>query len=317
MSRQRDDATELATDRWHHILPEMGISQRSLTGKHGPCPACGGKDRFRYDNKDGRGTWICSQCGAGDGFDLLLKVTGMGFADLANRIREVVREGVEPDKSRQKKQITPEQQRRALISVYQQSDQVQRGDAVDRYLRSRGLGLDVYPNALRIIPQLKHPRGGPQDVFPVMLAVVQEPGGRGVQMHRTFIAKDGTAKAPIEPQRMFMAGEIPAGAAVRLTPAAERMGIAEGIETALAAMRMFEIPVWAALNTALLAKWQPPGVAREVYIFADADPGFAGQQAAYTLAKRLAGEKRLTVRVEVPTVLGIDWNDILKQRDAA
>lgn len=316
MSEQRDDVVQLALDKWHHILPELGVSPRYLSSRHGPCPLCGGKDRFRYDNKEGRGSWICGQCGAGDGFDLLIKFTGMGFNDVAQRIREVV-QGVEPDRSQQKRQqITPEQQRRSLISTYEQSDPVQRGDAVDRYLRSRGLGMDVYPIALRTIPQLRHPKGSPKDAFPVMVAVVQEPGGRGGQIHRTFIAKDGTAKAPIEPARMFMAGDIPKGSAVRLAPVGKRLGIAEGVETALSAMRMFGIPVWAALNTSLLSTWEPPAEVEEVFIFADADPGFGGQYAAYALARRLAAAKRI-VRVEIPSALGIDWNDILQQQEAA
>jgi len=39
---------------------------------HGPCPVCGGKDRFRFDDKDGRGTWFCSQCDPQSGGGLLL-----------------------------------------------------------------------------------------------------------------------------------------------------------------------------------------------------------------------------------------------------
>jgi putative DNA primase/helicase len=40
---------------------------------------CGGKDRFRFDDKEGHGTWICTHCGAGDGFSLLMKVMGIDF----------------------------------------------------------------------------------------------------------------------------------------------------------------------------------------------------------------------------------------------
>lgn len=321
MSTQREDVAVLAKDRWHSLLPQLGVSPRHLTRRHCACPMCGGTDRFRYDNKEGRGTWICNQCGAGDGFDLAMRVTGMGFAEVADRVRELVR-NVQPDRSKQKHEISPEQQRRALISMYEASDPIQRGDPVDRYLHSRGVGLDVYPPSLRIIPSLRHPRGGPSDAFPVMLAVLQEPGGLGAQMHRTFIERDGTDKAPIEPARMMMQGEVPDGSAVRLAPEGKRMGIAEGIETALSAMRMFEMPVWAALSTALLANWQPPLVAEEIYIFADADPLFGGQCAAYALARRLARKdqktgRQLKVRVEVPTAIGIDWNDILQQQEAA
>src|SRR3546814_9555329 len=54
-------------NRWPSILPQFGISPSYLTGKQTPCPTCGGKDRFRFDNKDGRGTYYCNKCGPGDG----------------------------------------------------------------------------------------------------------------------------------------------------------------------------------------------------------------------------------------------------------
>ena len=92
--------------------------------------------------------------------------------------------------------------------------------------------------------------------------------------------------------------------------------MAEGIETALSAMRMFGLPVWSVLSTAMMVTWQPPSDVEEVYVFADADPKFGGQYAAYALARRLA-TSGLKVRVEVPTALGIDWNDILQQQEAA
>ncbi len=66
----------LATGHWPNILKSIGIPDKFLTNKHGPCPLCGGKDRFRFDNKGDRGTYFCGQCGAGDGFQLLQKFTG-------------------------------------------------------------------------------------------------------------------------------------------------------------------------------------------------------------------------------------------------
>jgi 5S rRNA maturation endonuclease (ribonuclease M5) len=49
--------------------------------QHGPCPTCGGTDRFRFDDQDGNGTWFCNQCRpqAGDGFALVQKVRGCDF----------------------------------------------------------------------------------------------------------------------------------------------------------------------------------------------------------------------------------------------
>ncbi len=49
----------LARGRWAEILPALGIGAEFLSDKHGPCSGCGGKDRFRFDDKGGRGTFIC------------------------------------------------------------------------------------------------------------------------------------------------------------------------------------------------------------------------------------------------------------------
>ena len=45
-----------AEGRWRAILPRVGIPPGFLSGKHQPCPMCGGKDRARFDDKGGRGT---------------------------------------------------------------------------------------------------------------------------------------------------------------------------------------------------------------------------------------------------------------------
>src|SRR3546814_922053 len=77
-------------NRWPSILPQFGISPSYLTGKQTPCPTCGGKDRFRFDNKDGRGTYYCNKCGPGDGVQLVMMKTGWPFRQAAEKIREVL-----------------------------------------------------------------------------------------------------------------------------------------------------------------------------------------------------------------------------------
>lgn len=69
-----------ARGQWSWVLAALGVDGDTLTHKHGPCPGCGGKDRFRYDDRDGLGTWICGGGGgdalSGDGFALLEHVHG-------------------------------------------------------------------------------------------------------------------------------------------------------------------------------------------------------------------------------------------------
>ncbi|KJC08731.1 helicase [Citrobacter freundii] len=77
-----------ANGQWENILPRFNIVVPE-NGKHGPCPHCGGTDRFRFDNKNGRGTWFCNNCGHGDGLDLVKKVLGWDTVEAASRIRDV------------------------------------------------------------------------------------------------------------------------------------------------------------------------------------------------------------------------------------
>jgi phage/plasmid primase-like uncharacterized protein len=100
------------------------------------------------------------------------------------------------------------------------------------------------------------------------------------------------------------------GPHVRLTPVAAMLGIAEGIETALAASRLFGIPTWSVLSTYGVETFEPPAEVNHLIIYADHDLNGAGQKAAYALAARLAGT--ITVEVKIPDKPGTDWNDVLR-----
>lgn len=73
--------TAAAYGQWREILTVNGINLPS--GRHhGSCPICmAGKDRFRFDDKEGRGTWVCNQCGAGDGLSLYQQATGQSMSE--------------------------------------------------------------------------------------------------------------------------------------------------------------------------------------------------------------------------------------------
>ena len=70
------EVAALANSRWTQILTNLGVNPELLTNQHSQCPGCDGKDRFRFDDQEGRGTFICSQGSgellAGDGFDALI-----------------------------------------------------------------------------------------------------------------------------------------------------------------------------------------------------------------------------------------------------
>ncbi|MDM5057413.1 primase-helicase zinc-binding domain-containing protein [Aeromonas rivipollensis] len=83
------DVLAAAVGHWPELLTAVGIDTPHH-GKHGPCPACGGRDRFRLDDKGGRGTFICSQCGSGDGLDLVCRVTNKTLKEAAALVAPLV-----------------------------------------------------------------------------------------------------------------------------------------------------------------------------------------------------------------------------------
>ena len=90
MQQLRSRTTDEAIGRWPGILSSLGLDQQYLQNKHGPCPVCKGTDRYRFDDKAGRGTWICSHCGSGDGFKLLQNVFGWDFKRAAKEVDLIV-----------------------------------------------------------------------------------------------------------------------------------------------------------------------------------------------------------------------------------
>lgn len=93
-------------------------------------------------------------------------------------------------------------------------------------------------------------------------------------------------------------------------PSAAVLGIAEGIETALSAVLLDGVPVWAALNTALLAKFEPPAGVTTLRIYADRDA--PGLLAAGQLMERLQG--RVSLELRAPPAQFKDFNDVLASR---
>lgn len=307
-----DKTANAARGKWRGILLEIGIPEGFLRDKHGPCPFCGGVDRFRFDDKEGRGSFICGQCGAGNGIDMVMRFTGLPFPEAASRVDEIIR-NVKPDSIRQPREMTDEERRSRLNAVWRDARKPEPGDLLHTYIASRGLDAHDLSTSLRFAPALRDGEGG---VRPAMVAMVTGPDGKPATLHRTFLRPDGKAKAEMASPRKLMPGPVPEGAAIRLGAPGEAIGIAEGIETAMAAAEMFELPVWAAINSAMLEKWSPPDGVSEVCIFGDNDPKFGGHAAAYALAHRLS--RTLDVTVKIPPAAGQDWNDILLlERSAA
>lgn len=83
------ETTSAAANRWPLVLSQLGIKVPRSPRQHAPCPACGGVDRFRFDDK-GRGSFFCNQCGAGDGLDLIQRVNECGATEAARLAADVL-----------------------------------------------------------------------------------------------------------------------------------------------------------------------------------------------------------------------------------
>jgi hypothetical protein len=153
----------------------------------------------------------------------------------------------------------------AALAIWQASHAAE-GTPVATYLLSRGLDLPASP-ALRFHNGLKHPSGG---VWPAMVALVTHGStGLPIAIHRTFLARDGGGKAPVDPAKMML-GPCRGGVG-RLCEPGDVLMVGEGIETCLAAMQANGRPAWAALSTAGLRSLDLPRDVNDVVALADGD----------------------------------------------
>lgn len=287
-----------ARGRWHGILKDYGVQDLHLTGKHTPCPLCGGKDRFRFDNRNGDGTYFCSNCGSGDGLRLLVQYTGKPFSQIAQEIDKTYGEY----ERREARRVVPMSDR--LQRIGRGLKRISDNDPVSKYLASRGLGSSH--DYLRIHPKLSY-----YDLstkigdFPAMVAAFSDNDGKIITYHLTYLTPEGK-KAPVDNVKK-VASSMGEGGAIRLSEPTKKLGLAEGIETAIAVKLMYGVDCWAAVSASNMRKFTPPPQVEQLIIYADNDANFTGQAAAYDLAARLA--KDIEVRIQLPQVTGTDYAD--------
>lgn len=264
--------------------------ERHGSSWYGNCPSCG-YYAFVLRSREGRLLWHCHACQDGMAVAAALKmdspyirgdhrtlqkprhVLGQAKTEFARRLRSM---GVPID-----------------------------GTVVESYLHQRGL-TGPYPFTLRHIADCKHAPTASRR--PAMVAAVTRwPDKQPCAIHRTYLQPDGGGKIN-HPQARMMLGNA-TGGAVRLAPHGWRLGIAEGIETALSVQQTTGLPMWACLSTSGLQNVILPDEVREVVICADHDP--PGLRAAHNAADRLI-QLGVRVKIALPPQEGHDFNDILK-----
>ena len=185
-----------------------------------------------------------------------------------------------------------------------------KGSAAEAYLAKRGV--------TQLSPDLRFHRRtplGPRGAvrfLPAMLAAVRTDLGM-IAVHRTFLDPAEARLADFErPKRAL--GSLQNGA-VRLTaPRDGRLGLAEGIETALSAMQIFGVPCWATLGNERFGLVAIPESVRELHLFVDNDRGGDLAEERGREGYRQEGRRILAKR---PANLDTDWNDVLLERAVA
>ena len=284
------------TGRWVSILTMLGVDEKILNSRrHHPCPGCGGKDRFRFTNYNNKGGYICSQCGNGDGFQLLDIVFGWDFKQSKEEIEKIFGE----TKLTHVKQHDP-----MPLLKFVAGNAKNNGDEVTAYLKSRGLKPSKYLKQVRL---KYYTEGVEVGAFESMAGLIVDKDAQPVSYHVTYL-KDGI-KADLPNSKKILPGKKSiTGCAVRFG-IGEVINVTEGIETALAVQEITNLPTWAALNAGNLESLEIPDSVKKINIYADNDKSFTGQKSAYILANKLVVQKGRKVEVFYPEKPETDYLD--------
>jgi putative DNA primase/helicase len=228
----------------------------------------------------------------GDG-DHGIVVKCFAGCDGADILRELRRRGLLGDSDRRQRPRRPFIKRPVehkpdpeAVAIWETAHHAA-GSVVEKYLLGRG--IKILPPTLRVT------NAG-------MIAAVHAPDGKVIAIQTTFLTSDARLASRTLPR--ITQGALGRGA-VRLAAAGEVLGLAEGTETGMSAMQLFDIPTWAVLGANRLDSVAIPPEVKELFIFADNDD--AGRAAAERAARAY---RFRTVHLRFPP-LGNDWNDFL------
>jgi putative DNA primase/helicase len=260
-----------------------------------------------------RGTW-CDHSNdkkGGDALGLVAYLRGQGQADAvrwAKRFLGIGDGDGEPLPVAPPRVSKPEPEAKSTLpfarAIWGEAVPAER-TLVERYLVSRGLTLP------RSAPLRFHPAcRRAEERLPAMVALMTDPvTAEPVGVHRTFLRSDGSGKADGQAKMMLGgSGVIRLSADTEVTTG---LGLAEGIETALAILQTGWSPVWAAGNAGAISAFPVlPGI-EALTIFADHDANGVGTRAARACAERWVAAGREVV-VRTPPA-GLDWNDVVRR----
>lgn len=291
------DTVKQACGHWPRILPALGVTV--IKNRHQACPVCGGSDRFRFDDKEGRGTWFCNQCGAGDGLKLVEKVFGVTPSEAAGKVNAVTGNlpPVAPEVTAAAEAET-EADRKAAAALAVKLMEKARPATGNAYLTRKG-----FPGRECLTLTTLHKTGGV--TYRAGDVVVPLYDDSGALVNVQLINADGL-------KRTLKGGQVKGACHILdgKKEAGKRLWIAEGYATALTVHHLTGETVMVALSSvnllslASLARHKYP--ACRIVLAADRDLSGDGQTKASAAAEACEGV------VALPPVFG-DWNDAYTQ----
>ncbi len=329
---------------WKAPLSVLGVNPRYLTGKHCPCPLCGGKDRFRYTDYLGNGDYICNQCGNGDGVDLLMKLNGYTFTDTVGVLADYL--GIATDTTKtpvktpvsrskrvlnEKQANTPKDNIKRIQGFLWGAKPISKCSPAGNYLINRGIDwLSVCENLHSLFYSELDYWTATDDkpfkvgTYPAMIGKITDINGELMGVHITYlenrngifrkaeIINPNTGKRlPAKKMQTRYCGAL-RGASIKLYTPTDKLAVCEGIETALAVREMFSLPVWCCLSAGGLKSVALPNI-KTLYIVGDNDENETGRNACRDLSNR-AIASGLSVKYWQPENIGDDALDELNKR---
>ncbi|MEH8229849.1 DUF927 domain-containing protein [Aeromonas veronii] len=298
-SHNIEQVRTLANGNWASVLADLEIDVDE-TGAHGPCPVCGGSDRFRFDDLEGRGTWFCNQCDphAGDGFDLVRKVHGVPASRAINMVGAAL--GMAPGGALNPEQLAEARKKAEERKVKAEQDkaklQADAAHTAGQLLDKATPGHSPYLAGKGFNVEWRHMRGN-ETLIPL-----QDEQGQTVSLQT--ITADGEKK--------FLYGGALSGAFYMDIGDVSRVSVCEGLATGLSVQVATGDTIFCAMTAGNLR--HVAQVARRMFpdaritLAADNDEqtdGNPGKAKAEEAAAAVGGV------VALPPVAG-DWNDYHK-----
>jgi phage/plasmid primase-like uncharacterized protein len=303
---QRAKATRLEDE-----LARRGIVMKGRAERSGPCPRCGGVDRFGINTR--KQIWNCRGCGVGgDVIALVRHIDGSTFTEAVAVLTGDPHRDQPPrrDPDQRRDQQLEDEARRLEIAhrLFDQTDPL--GPEAIAYLEGRKIDINAVPElgGLRF-----HPRCPWED------------GQRPTVLARYT---DAITSTPRGIWRRPITGEKPkalgptAGCVIRLWPGdwvTTGLVLGEGVETTLAAATRIEHrgtllqPAWSTGSAGNMASFPVLAGIEALTVLVDHDVNVAGQTAAKECAIRWSSAGR-DVELLTPKIPDTDFNDVVRGR---